>query len=98
MRGKVDMIPQIEIDGSQIYSLNDFYRILADQLQWPPHFGRNWDAVWDLLTTETPGPMTIVFKKSNLLAERMPEEFRNLIRILKTDLPQIRPDIRVVLE
>lgn len=49
------------IDGRKIGSIDDLYDRLAKQLQFPPHFGRNLDALWDTLTTDLPCQTTIVW-------------------------------------
>ncbi len=50
-----------KIDGRKIEKLDDLYDQLAAQLTLPRHFGRNLDALWDTLTAELEGPLTIVW-------------------------------------
>ncbi len=38
------------------------YDRLAGELDLPPHFGRNLDALWDVLTAEVEGPVRIVWR------------------------------------
>ncbi len=38
------------------------YDHLARELDLPPHFGRNLDALWDVLTGEVAGPVRIVWR------------------------------------
>lgn len=47
-----------------ILTLAQFYDELARQLAFPPHFGRNLDALWDVLTGEVAGPFEIVWEAS----------------------------------
>ncbi|MCK7468404.1 MAG: barstar family protein [Desulfosudis oleivorans] len=45
-----------------IRSLDDLYDQLASRLSLPAHFGRNLDALWDVLSTDIEGPFEIVWK------------------------------------
>lgn len=47
-----------------IRTLAQLYDELERQLTFPPHFGRNLDALWDVLTGEVEGPFEIVWEDS----------------------------------
>ncbi|WP_432720238.1 barstar family protein [Jeongeupia wiesaeckerbachi] len=42
-----------------IHSMDDVYAQLGRQLPLPDHFGRNLDALFDLLTVDVEGPLTL---------------------------------------
>lgn len=49
---------------SDIRTLAQLYDEMERQLAFPPHFGRNLDALWDVLTGEVEGPFEIVWEES----------------------------------
>lgn len=38
----------VDLSGCRYY--DDFHRALKEAFLFPDHYGRNWDAFWDLLT------------------------------------------------
>jgi hypothetical protein len=42
--------------GRAIHSLDDLYDQISTRLSLPAHFGRNLDALWDVLSTDVEGP------------------------------------------
>ena len=48
-----------------IRTLDQCYDELARQLGFPPHFGRNLDALWDVLAIDVAGPIEIIWERSN---------------------------------
>ncbi|MDR0806565.1 MAG: barstar family protein [Enterobacteriaceae bacterium] len=51
----------VTFDFSTIHSMPDFYQQFADTFLLPDWFGRNLDALWDVLTAVIPLPAEIVF-------------------------------------
>ena len=47
-----------------LQSLDGLYDQLTKQLKLPAHFGRNLDALWDVLSTDVEGPIEIVWKNT----------------------------------
>ncbi|MCB9024791.1 MAG: barstar family protein [Bdellovibrionaceae bacterium] len=45
---------RISIDCSKISSLNDFHRVFSEVSEVPDYYGKNLDALWDVLTVDTP--------------------------------------------
>jgi len=85
------------LDGS-IGSLDAAYALLARELDLPDYFGRNLDALWDVLTTEVPGPIEIVWRDHEAAKLRMGEEdFDRLVGLFR-DVERERPDFRLDLE
>ncbi|MCE5182811.1 MAG: barstar family protein [Betaproteobacteria bacterium] len=65
-----------------IHTLAEFYDDLARQLVFPPHFGRNLDALWDVLTGEVGGPFEIIWKDTDFAQEGLGADFDRLIALL----------------
>ncbi len=82
---------------NSVCSLDDLYDQLQKQLALPPQFGRNLDALWDVLSTDIEGPFEIVWKKSADSKKVMGADFERVMRILR-ELEQERDDFKLKLE
>lgn len=60
-----------------------FYDELARQLAFPSHFGRNLDALWDVLTGDVEGPLEIVWEDCDSAAAKLGVEYAKLAGLLK---------------
>lgn len=79
-----------------IRTLAQFYDELARQFAFPPHFGRNLDALWDVLTGEVAGPLEIVWEESEQAQANLGVDYAKLI-ILFNDLAAERDDFTFTL-
>jgi ribonuclease inhibitor len=71
----------VVIDGLNIRSSDDFYRQLAAALDLPS-YGRNVDALWDLLSTGVERPFSIEWKDSDRSREVLREDFDAIVKVL----------------
>ncbi len=69
---------------------------MAREMTFPPHFGHNLDALWDVLSTEVPGPFEIIWKDAKRSKTKMGKDYRRLLKLLK-DLERTREDFRLKL-
>ncbi len=67
------------------------YAKLARDLDFPAHFGRNLDALWDLLTTEVEGPVRIVWRLDPGLRAEL-GEFADALAALFEEVARERQD------
>ncbi|MDD5241626.1 MAG: barstar family protein [Sulfuricella sp.] len=65
-----------------IHTLAGFYDELARQLAFPAHFGRNLDALWDVLAGEIEGPFEIVWEHMEFSREKLGADFDRLAALL----------------
>lgn len=49
------------IDVSAARTSKQLYLLLKDNLQFPDHYGENWDAFWDVITDEGGLPDIVEF-------------------------------------
>lgn len=63
----------------QIDSIDDFYRQFELQFSLPAWFGKNLDALWDMLSAGIELPVAIVFTHMN---EEQQLEFEDIIAIM----------------
>ncbi|HTG00793.1 MAG TPA: barstar family protein [Nitrospirota bacterium] len=85
------------LNGKAIRSLDDFYDELSKQLSLPAHFGRNLDALWDVLSTDVEGPFEIIWKHAGESKKTMSGDFERVQGVLQ-DLKKERADFIFRLE
>jgi ribonuclease inhibitor len=90
-------IKRCTLNGLKIKSLDNLYDRLENRLSLPPHFGRNLDALWDVLSTDVEGPFEIVWTHSDDSKKSMGKDFQRVIKLLK-ELKKERDDFKLTLE
>ncbi len=83
------------LDGRQ-RTPDAIYDKLARELGFPAHFGRNLDALWDVLTTDVEGPVRIVWRLDSGLRAEL-GEFAEALVALFEDVARERADFTFVL-
>lgn len=68
---------------TDIRTLDQLYNELARQLGFPPHFGRNLDALWDVLTADIEGPLEIVWEDPELSRAGLGDGYARLVSLLE---------------
>ena len=82
------------LSGKTVRSLDVFYDEMARQLGFPKHFGRNLDALWDVLSADIEGPVEVVWENPDSSRLAMGRDFDRLLAVLK-DVQKARKDFRV---
>ncbi len=82
------------LSGKSIHSMGDFYTEIARQLKFPEHFGRNLDALWDVLTTDIGGPIHLLWEDSAISQQGMGGDFEKVCALLK-EVEKERDDFQV---
>lgn len=85
------------LDGKTIRSLDDLYDTLSIQLSLPAHFGRNLDALWDVLSTDVGGSFEIVWKHAGDSRKLIGKDFDRVVKVFK-DLQKERDDFILKIE
>jgi ribonuclease inhibitor len=85
------------LDGSSIGSLDDLYDQLSIRLKLPKYFGRNLDALWDVLSTDIEGPFEIEWKNTLNSQKLMNKDFDRAVKLLR-NLEKVRDDFTLSLE
>lgn len=88
---------QVVIAGDNTASAEDFYDSLERQLELPGYFGRNLDALWDMLTGDVEGPLEIIWQEADLSRQIMGDEFHDITALL-LEVAEEREDITVTLQ
>lgn len=79
-----------------IKTLSQVYDELARQLSLPVHFGRNLDALWDVLAVDVAGPFEIEWEQSAQAQANLGVEYDKLISLFN-DLASERDDFAITL-
>jgi ribonuclease inhibitor len=85
------------LNGKAIHSLDEFYDEISGQLSLPAYFGRNLDALWDVLSTEVEGPTEIVWLNAEASRQAMGEDFEKVMKVLK-ELEGQRDDFKLIIK
>jgi ribonuclease inhibitor len=74
---------RIVLDGKRLSSAAEVYESLAPALGFPPHFGANPDALWDVLSERGPTDLEIVWRHADRSAVKLGADYPRLIAVLK---------------
>ncbi len=88
-------ITSYRLPGRDIRSLEEFYDAISAKLAFPSHFGRNLDALWDVLTTDVEGPLEIIWEDSAVSKQAMGPDY-DRVRSVLSDVQKERPDFHVI--
>jgi len=83
------------INGKSIQSINDVYDELSRQLGFPAHFGRNLDALYDVLSADLPGPCQIIWRSAKTSKAVLGDRYEKIKAVLKQVAAE-RKDIKVL--
>ena len=71
--------------------MDRLYDELTRQLDFPEYFGRNLDALWDVLTGDVEGPITIAWPHGGESARAIGSDYDKLVALFQ-DVARSRPD------
>jgi ribonuclease inhibitor len=83
------------LDGRLILSMSDFYDEITRVLPVPKYFGRNLDALADVLTTDIEGPFEIVWEYSSISRKALKKDYPKIAALLK-HIARERDDFKVI--
>jgi len=75
-------------------SLDDLYDQLSTRLSLPEHFGRNLDALWDVLSTDVEGSFEIEWEYADDSKKSMGNDFDRAAKLLR-ELEKERADFKL---
>ncbi len=90
-------VKRCTLSGKKIRSLDDLYDQLSTRLDLPEHFGRNLDALWDVLSTDVEGPFEIEWKCADDSKKSMGKDFDRAVKLLGK-LEKERSDFNLKIE
>jgi ribonuclease inhibitor len=90
-------VKRYTLDGKKIKSLADFYDWISSLMKLPEHFGRNLDALWDVLATDIEGPFEIKWKHADNSRKLMVKDFDRIVNLLH-EVEEERDDFQLKIE
>ena len=90
-------LKRCRLEGTTIRSLENLYDQLSTRLTLPEHFGRNLDALWDVLSTEVEGPFEIEWANADHSKKSMGKDFDRAVRLLQK-LKKERDDFKLKIQ
>ena len=85
------------LEGNSIHSLAELYDEISRQMVLSNEFGRNLDALWDVLSSDVEGPFEIIWRHSRASKYSMKKDFVRLLKIFR-DLEDERSDFKFIIE
>ena len=73
---------EIVLDLENVCGADEFYDLLGKEIELPLYFGRNLDALYDVLT-EQPETLKITLVNTDVMEAMAPKFLRRLRRMLK---------------
>jgi ribonuclease inhibitor len=73
----------IELYGESLGSESDFHEALANALDLSEFYGRNLDALWDVLSVDVERPLQLVWINSEKSKQAMGARFDQIVKILR---------------
>jgi ribonuclease inhibitor len=73
----------VEIEGLNIRSEADFHREIAQALNLGSYYGKNLDALWDVLNREVERPVSLIWKNSDVSRDAMQGNFERIFTLLQ---------------
>ncbi len=86
-----------QVTLSHVLTLDDVYDQFATQLALPDYFGRNLDALYDVLAGEVDGPLRIVWQDAGAAAQAMGKKHYAAVIEVFNDVGEERDDLEVVI-
>jgi ribonuclease inhibitor len=74
---------RVLLDGQHLHSTAEVYDALAPALGFPPHFGANPDALWDVLTERGPSDLEVVWRHADRSAIELGADYQRLTAVLQ---------------
>jgi ribonuclease inhibitor len=90
-------VKRFTLNGSTIRSLEDLYDRISILIDLPKHFGRNLDALWDLLSTDVEGPFEIIWKQADNSKKSMGKDFDRAVKLFQ-ELEKERGDFKLKID
>ena len=90
-------IKSCTLNGNAMRSLDDFYDRISTLKDMPEHFGRNLDALRDVLSTDVEGPFEIIWKNAAASKKLMGKDFDRIVKLLR-NLKEERDDFKLKID
>ena len=90
-------VKRCTLNGNAIRSLDNFYDRISTLKDMPKLFGRNLDALWDVLSIDVEGPFEIIWKEAEASKKLMGKDFDRIVKLLR-DMEKERDDFKLKID
>lgn len=90
-------IKRCTLNGNTIHSLDDLYDRISNLIDLPEHFGRNLDALWDVLSTGVEGHFEIIWRHADNSKKFMGKDFDRAVKLFE-ELEKERDDFKLKID
>jgi len=73
------VMTRLEIDLSRIETAHDIHALFSEALGFPGWYGHNWDAFWDLISSEHPLPEQLIIRGLEQVERNLPWEAEKML-------------------
>lgn len=73
----------VEIDGTSIQSEAEFHAVIVNALNFPSYYGKNLDALLDILSSNVERPLVLIWKNSACSKASMADAFAKIVDALR---------------
>ena len=86
------------INGKEVKSQDDFHTKLAKQLNFPKYYGKNLDALYDILSTDLGNQNIIKIKHLSILKSKLGADYMEALIQAILDASQDNPKVVLLIE
>ncbi|MDX5386420.1 MAG: barstar family protein [Marinobacter sp.] len=79
---------RVVMNGREILSEADFHNKISEAMNFPSYYGKNLDALWDVLSTDIERPVTLVWENADSSKESMGNSFAKIVDLLNRVMAQ----------
>ena len=88
----------ILINGKEVKSQDHLHTMLAKQLSFPSYYGKNLDALYDVLSTDLSSKTIIKFKFLSILKSKLGADYTDALIQAIMDASEENPKVILLLE
>jgi ribonuclease inhibitor len=86
------------INGKEVKSQDHLHTMLAKQLNFPTHYGKNLDSLYDILSTDFGGQTIIKIQSLSILISKLGPDYTNALILAIRDASEDNPKVVLLIE
>lgn len=86
------------INGKEVKSQDHLHTILAKELNFPSHYGKNLDSLYDVLSTDFGGQTIIKIKSLGILRSKLGADYTDALILAIRDASEDNPKVVLLVE
>lgn len=86
------------INGKEVKSQDHLHTLLAKQLNFPSHYGKTLDSLYDTLSSDYGGQTIIKIKSFNILRSKLGADYTDALILAIRDASEDNPKVVLVID